>query len=550
MIGYIADYVEESGVERLPSPWLPPLSERIYLPELMERDYRTNWQEPNQALAPVIGMGDFPEQQAQEMISIPLAKDGHLLVISSPGYGKSTFLQTVVLDLARTHNPSRFHVYLLDFGTNGLLPLKGLPHVADTMLIDEEEKVGKLLRRMMNEMKSRKKKLSDYGVASLEMYEKASGEEVPSILVVLDNYDAVREAAFSEAFEATMSQIAREGASIGIHLVLSAGRQNALRIPLLSNIKTQIALYMIDQSDVRSIVGRTDLKLEETPGRGLIKLAEPALFQTALPTKGEDELQLIAAIQAEAKAMDEAWIGEKPEPIPMMPEEAISFERFKQMKATQQLLAENILPLGLEFENVTPLPFDIKKQGNLIAVADRPDQQARMLKALAQNLSLLSIHFQTMILDTSEEMLATIGKGTNAYLSTPDQLVAVKNDLLAEIANRLENKTDGADWIIFIASLKDFCAQTMVTEEEMNTLFHATQAGVYLIVCSEYSYLGQSFEPVPKYIRSQAVAGVLGMRLSDQDIFKQPYMSNEKSPEPYECYFTMEQHHVKMKIPE
>mgnify|MGYP006928714301 FL=1 len=230
-----------------------------------------------------------------------------------------------------------------------------------------------------------------------------------------------------------------------------------------------------------------------------------------------------------------------------MPEEAIPF---KQMKATKQLLAENILPLGLEFENVTPLAFDFKKQGNLFTVADRPDRQARMLKVLAQNMSLLSTYYQTMILDTPEEMLASTGKSTNAYLSTPDQLVAVKNDLLAEIANRLENKTDGANWIIFISSIKDFCAQTMLTEEEMSTLFHATHVGVYLIVCSEYSYLGQSFEPVPKYVRLQAVAGVLGMRLSDQDIFKQPYMSNENSPEPYECYFAMEQHHVKMKIPE
>ena len=81
------------------------------------------------------------------------------------------------MDLARVHNPEHLNVYLLDFGTNGLLPLKKLPHVADTMGIDEEEKIVKFARRINDELKRRKKMLSEYSVASLEMYERASGKE-------------------------------------------------------------------------------------------------------------------------------------------------------------------------------------------------------------------------------------------------------------------------------------------------------------------------------------------------------------------------------------
>src|SRR5699024_1903251 len=109
------------------------------------RNYRENWQGEKQMLEPVIGLADYPDEQDQRKLEIPLTKDGHLAVFSSPGYGKSTFLQTVAMDLARVHNPEELHMYLLDFGTNGLLPLKGLPHVADTLLIDEVEKVGKLV---------------------------------------------------------------------------------------------------------------------------------------------------------------------------------------------------------------------------------------------------------------------------------------------------------------------------------------------------------------------------------------------------------------------
>src|SRR5690606_19935358 len=109
------------------------------------------------------------------------------------------------------------------FGTNGLLPLKGLPHVADTILLDDIEKMGKWIRIITNVVKERKRKLSKYSAADIEMFEKISGETVPNILIVIDNYDSVREADFNDELERVITQIAREGASIGIHLAISAG---------------------------------------------------------------------------------------------------------------------------------------------------------------------------------------------------------------------------------------------------------------------------------------------------------------------------------------
>ena len=166
------------------------------------------------------------------------------------------------MDVARQHSPEHLHVYLLDFGTNGLMPLKSLPHVADIITLDQVEKCEKFLRRIEDLLKDRKQLLSKYGVASLEMYERASKEVLPTILITLDNYDAVREAGFVEDFERIVAQIVREGAAVGIHLMLTATRQNALRVQVNTNIKLQIALYMIDEAESRAIVGRTDLKLK------------------------------------------------------------------------------------------------------------------------------------------------------------------------------------------------------------------------------------------------------------------------------------------------
>ena len=260
------------------------------------------------------------------------------------------------MDLTRQHHPGHLHIYLLDFGTNGLLPLKGIPHVADTLLLDETEKMGKWIRMMTNLVKERKQKLSKFSAADIEMYEKMSGETVPNILIVVDNYDSVRDSDFSDELERVMTQIAREGASIGIHLAITAGRQTAMRMPLLSNIKLQLALYLIDESEARSIVGKTDLVIEEVPGRGMMKLEEPTLFQIALPSEGEDVLVQLENLKQEAEEMQTEWKGELPQAIPIVPD-VLFYQEFIQRPQAINLLSEGRLPVGLDFEDVVPITF-------------------------------------------------------------------------------------------------------------------------------------------------------------------------------------------------
>src|SRR5699024_12433136 len=101
----------------------------------------------------------------------------------------------------------------------GLLPLKDLPHVDDTLMYDETEKIGKLMRRLQENMKTRKRKLSKHGVANIAMYEQASGESVPNILIVIDNYDSVRENDFDDDFTSLIMHIAREGGGCCVYLI-------------------------------------------------------------------------------------------------------------------------------------------------------------------------------------------------------------------------------------------------------------------------------------------------------------------------------------------
>ncbi|MGY3777389.1 type VII secretion protein EssC [Isobaculum melis] len=552
---------EEAGIAPLPRPWLPPLAERVYLPELDTVDYKTAWQEKSE-LEPMLGIADIPSMQAQESFRINLSKDGHIALYSSPGYGKSTFLQSILMGLARQHNPERLHAYLLDFGTNGLLPLRGLPHVADTMNIDEEEKIGKFMRRMMTEMKRRKKLLSNFAVASLEMYEKASGEEEPRILVMVDGFEGFKNAKFESDLELVFNQIAREGAGIGMHLIVTAGRQASLKANLQSNIKVQIALKMIDDNEARGIVGRTTLSIEDMQGRGMIKFDEPTIFQSALPTMGEGTLEIIEGIQKEAKEMDEAWDGERPLPIPMVPD-VLTLSDFKAMPSVKRdIQIPELIPVGIDFEQVESVSWNYRRNNLLFGYAKQQEGEefASQIIDFVQEKTMIKVLF-----DIENSGLYTKYEQVNAVATNKEEY----SDLIEVIKEKIEERTTDfnkykeeneairlADYyqeiepiFIIIHSVSKVTANmdSKALQYMAQIMTEGHSQGVIVLAINDIFELAKGYDDVSKVVKTFEEA-VIKVRMNDQNIFS-PNNKNYKE-EPLasdESYYIMDNYGHKIK---
>ena len=135
----------------------------------------------------------IPQAQKQEAIAIDLTKDGNILLYGSPGTGKTTFLQTAAMDLARKQSPENLTMYLLDFGTNGLAPLTQLPHVADSLLLDQTEKIQKFIRIINRELDRRKKLLSEHGVGTIALYREVTGKQEPTMDILMDSYESMKD---------------------------------------------------------------------------------------------------------------------------------------------------------------------------------------------------------------------------------------------------------------------------------------------------------------------------------------------------------------------
>ena len=537
---------EEQQIPPVPQPWLPPLKERITLEELEEVQPTVAW-EQEKPLSVLLGMADIPQAQKQEAVSINLAKDGHVLLYGSPGTGKTTFLQSAGMDLARKFSPKDLTMYLMDFGTNGLAPLSKLPQVADTMLLDQTEKISKFVRIMEKELNRRKKLLSDYGVGTLELYRQASGQKEPAIVILLDSYEAIKEEAYEAELFKLLVRISREGLSIGVHLLMTAGRQTNLRAQLYSNFKHQLSLPQNEASEVRVIVGATPLAMtmEDIKGRALMKREEVDVIQLALPVSGANDTQVLNNLRQVVASLQEAWTGKRPSAIPMVPEE-LTMDAFLNLPTTQEAVQNNELPIGLEFEEVQTisLPFDRFK--HLLILSD---------KDAAMNA--VTNHMIKLLLHLFDKEIVTIFDPIDEYRSFKDNVGNYLGngmsyhsllDSLKERVLMARKQRRMFEQFVIVTDLGQFVADSNIEPNELALLMEeGHRVGLHFIFATHKAYLS-SYADIPKYMKTQLDTAIVAMKMSDQSIFTRSTTGREEQLLDDQVYLHYQNAQMKLKI--
>ncbi|MCK1160256.1 type VII secretion protein EssC [Streptococcus uberis] len=539
----IQKLTKELGIADLPQPWLPPLNTQIAVTQLRQEESANLWAQAPSYNA-VLGFMDIPSQQAQEVAYHDFEEDGHFAVFAGPSMGKSTTLQTVTMDLVRHNSPEFLHLYLFDFGTNGLLPLRRLPHVADFFTIDDEEKITKFITRIKAEMATRKKALSRYNVATAKLYRQVSGETMPQILIVIDSYEGLREAQHLTNLEACFQNISRDGSSLGISLVISAGRMAALRSSLMANLKERLALKLTDDSESRTLVGRHQHVMEDIPGRGLIKRDEIEVIQVALPTEGTETFDIINNIQKESDTMNEAWTGPRPKNIPIVPEE-LTYDEFMSKETVQTDLSNNRLPLGLDMINVESYSLALNKFKHLLYMSDS-DESLQALGTHIMKVLLKVPKYHTMIIDSLGEYEGYQGQ-VRTYVGS-DMISDMADQLIYELQQR-ESQAENTEWFIMIPDFESFVAKSNMKLEQIQALLdNGPRYGLHLMIGSSYNYVGTKIDAVPKYVRTTVQYVLAGMRLMDQTFLEKVYNSKEQRLEKDEAYIHDRKTYQKLKL--
>lgn len=312
----------------------------------------------------------------------------------------------------------------------------------------------------------------------------------------------------------------------------------------LNNTKRRIPLKQNNEDELIEIIGKTRLSIDDTPGRGLFKDDDDVrLIQVAMPAAGETSLEVINNVQAEAEAMDHAWDGARPKPIPMVPDE-ITPHMFLNRADVQAALQAGMLPLGLDYQMVKPVIYNPRKMGNLAVMGDQMRYFKPLKAALFQMVCELGKQVGNVLLVDSGHYYDNAPEGVNGYYSTSEELVTVKNQLM----ELLDNNTDSNWYYVVITDIERFIEQSQISYTDLDRLLRDS-IGVHLalIVVGTNSHMGLRIDPGTSY-RKYLRTGVFASRMQDQKLYDVQYNLNEPELEPASAFFTCEREFIKFKF--
>ena len=331
VVDHLRSVAARSGISNNLILWLPPLKKLLYLSDLEgyeETSFeKAHWNNAGGhfTLEVSVGLCDDPENQMQSPLTLDFAKTGHHAVIGAVVSGKSTFMQTMLYALCDKYSPDRLNMYILDFSSGSLSPFAEAPHCGGVLNEKDIDQVPRLLN-LISKMIHERKNLFNGG--SYTQYVKAYGIKLPVIVVAVDNY-----AGFSEKtegkYEQFFSRLAREGASYGIFLLLSAQGFGISEIPnrLADNIGTVVTVNLGDKFKYMDALRTTSMMLiPETgvKGRGLAYSGDRLLeYQTAIAIEAEDDYARLEIMKKKFVAMHESWDGVCARKIPTIPAEPV-----------------------------------------------------------------------------------------------------------------------------------------------------------------------------------------------------------------------------------
>lgn len=232
-----------------------------------------------------IGLIDLPNHAKQHIFTMDLT-EGPIVIFGAGGWGKTTFLKTLLLSLAATHSPDNLWVYALDFTRGSLGDLALLPHMETAIDAMESARVERLLRILATTLDERTNKIREFG--SLVHYNAHNPDNtLPAVVVAINNF-----AEFKESYENhldLLTTLIRDGRALGLYFVITADQVSAVPSKIYNLCTQRLSLKMADPSDYQGIVGRAVSILTETPGRGAISIErEPREFHVGVVTEPEN----------------------------------------------------------------------------------------------------------------------------------------------------------------------------------------------------------------------------------------------------------------------
>lgn len=203
----------------------------ILLTDLLAKDIASPWtHDSTDSLDLVFGRAGRGDLELSLRTQNP--PHPNMLVGGAVGTGKSNLLLDIIFGLALRYSPEEFELHLLDF-KQGLefarfAPDAGgqnwLPHVR-TLSLESDRAFGvAVLRWLVGELEARAERFKATGHSGIVGHRRATGERVPRLLLVVDEFHELFSGseAETEAAVDALERLAKQGRVYGVHLLLAS----------------------------------------------------------------------------------------------------------------------------------------------------------------------------------------------------------------------------------------------------------------------------------------------------------------------------------------
>lgn len=226
--------------------------------------------------------------------SAALEKMPHLLVAGATGSGKSVCLNTIITTLLYENGPDDMRFIMVDPKRVELTAYDGIPHLLVPPIVKVDDTIN-ALKWTVREMERRLDVISKVRARDIVSYNQKAEEQMPRIVVVIDELADVMAASGHEV-ESTIVRIAQMARAAGIHLILATQRPSVDVITgtIKANFPSRIAFAVASQTDSRTILDCAGA--EKLLGRGDMlyssaQMSKPKRIQGAYVS--EDEVRRV-----------------------------------------------------------------------------------------------------------------------------------------------------------------------------------------------------------------------------------------------------------------
>ncbi|WKG04863.1 type VII secretion protein EccCa [Mycolicibacterium sp. HK-90] len=407
--------------------WLPPLPPAIPLSDVLLSEA-----EP---LVVAIGLVDRPYEQRRDRLIVALgAGQGNVAIIGGPQSGKSTAAKTLALALAATHHPRDVQLYCLDFGGGALSALHVLPHVGAVAGRGDADLVRRTVAELHAMVSAREARFRDRGIGSVAEYRTRRETDDPfgDVFLIIDGWSTFR--GEFESLETSITALAVQGLSLGVHVVVTASRWAELRPALKDQLGTRIELRLGDPAESEMDRKRARHIGQCGPGRGLTREGHELLI--ALPrldgTASENGIGVALGRVAETLRAQHGPV--RAPTIRLLP------ARVPGLGPVSRTHPATEVALGLGERELAPVLLDFAAQPDLLILGDTGCGKSTALRTLCRDLVTANepAAVQLLIVDFRRALLGTVESDHLAgYAASSGALDAALPTVLETMRSRM-----------------------------------------------------------------------------------------------------------------